>query len=46
VIHLDELVEVDTVEIKHAAEMVPEHKIVSEFDHSFYLLWVIITQQQ
>ena len=44
-VHLDEFVEVNTVKIKDAAKMVPEYEIVSQFNNSFDLLGVIITQQ-
>ena len=42
-VHLDEFIEVNTVKIKDATKMVPEYKIVSEFDNPFHLLGVIIT---
>jgi hypothetical protein len=46
VVHLDELIEVDTVQIKDTAKVVPENKIVSQFDNSLNIVRVTLFQKE
>ena len=46
VVHLDELIQVDAVEIKDAAQMVSEYKVVSKLHHSLNVVGVALLQQE
>ena len=38
VVHLDEFVEVDTIQVKNAAQMVSKHKVVSQLHNSLNVI--------
>lgn len=44
-VHLDELVQVDAVEVEHAAQVVPEDEVVAKLHDPLDLVRVIILQQ-
>lgn len=41
IVHLDELIKVDAVEVEYTAEMVPEHEVVSEFHDPLDVIWIV-----
>ena len=43
-IHLDELIQIDTVQVKDTAQVVPENKVIPKFYNSLDLLRVIIPE--
>ena len=45
-VHLDELVQVDAVEVEHAAQVVPEDEVVAKLHDPLDLVRVIVLQQQ
>jgi hypothetical protein len=46
VIHLDEFIQVDAVEVEDDAEMVAPDEVVLQFDHPFDGIRVILLQEQ
>ena len=46
VVHLDELVEIDAVEIEDAAEVVSEDEVVAQLDHSLDVVRITLLQQE
>ncbi len=46
VVHLDKLVEVQTVEVEGHAQMVAEHKVVLNLNDALLILWVILLYQK
>jgi len=46
VVHFDELIEVNTVQIKDQAQMVPPHEVISQFNDSLQVIWVILFEQK
>ena len=46
VVHLDELVQIDAVQIKDAAEMVSEYKVVSQLNHSFDVVRIAFLEKE
>ena len=45
VIHLDELIEVDRVQLKHDAEMITPDEVVQKFHDAFHLIRVVLFQE-
>ena len=46
VVHFDELVQVDGVEVEHNAQMVPPHEVVLKLDDALYLVWVVFLEKE
>jgi hypothetical protein len=46
VVHLDELVQVDAVEVEHAAQVVPEDEVVAQLYDPLDLIWIIVLEQK
>ena len=46
VVHLDKLVQINSVQVKHETQVVAPHKVVSQFDHTFYFIWIVLLQQK
>ena len=45
VMQLNELVKIESIEIKRHAQVISEHEIVLDLDHRFSILWIILLQK-
>jgi len=46
IVHFDELVQVDAVQVENAAKMVSENKVVTELDYSFNIVRITLLQKK
>lgn len=46
VVHLDELIEIEAVQVEGHAQVVPEHKVILNLYHALLVLWVVLLYQQ
>jgi len=46
VIHLNEFIQIDGVEVKHNAQMVSPHEVVLKLNNALNVFWVVLLEQQ
>ena len=46
IVHLDEFVKINAVEVKHKAKMVSPNEVIRQFNHTLQIVRVVLFQQQ
>jgi len=46
IVHLNKLIQIDAVKIKDATKMVSENKVISQFNNSLDVVWIVLFKQQ
>ena len=46
IVHFDELIQVDRIEVKHKTQVVAPDEVIVQLDHSLHVVWVLFPQAQ